>query len=231
MTQYGQVSRNHQDRPTRGYSGSGAPEDPSQTAIAQLRAHYGLSPASSPTAGQLIPLLFEQFVDPNWIVGCAISLFPHSRQSRQSLLEILQPAAGSQNHDPCTKCSGISDGHLLLPPRGVHRQQKTTVPAERCTLRIFVPSTSAFSTGRACARSEDGFSRWRPSEVEMQDLHSSSSGGIQRRPSLPELASYAGERNGAPAACLPFLLEAVCINFATDLPVSPCAIRMSDCSF
>lgn len=106
VTQYGQVSRNHQDRPMRGYSGSGGPEDPSQTAIAQLRAHYGLSPASSPTAG------------------------------------------------------------------------------------------------RAYAHSEDGFSSGRPSEVEMQDMgniSSGSGGGIQRRPSLPELNSYAGERHGPPA--------------------------------
>jgi hypothetical protein len=50
VTQYGQVSRNLQDRPTLGYTGSGAPDNPSQTAIAQLRAHYGLSPATSPTA-------------------------------------------------------------------------------------------------------------------------------------------------------------------------------------
>jgi hypothetical protein len=55
VTQYGQVSRNLQDRPTLGYAGSGAPDDPSQTAIAQLRAHYGLSPATSPTATAGMP--------------------------------------------------------------------------------------------------------------------------------------------------------------------------------
>ncbi len=52
VTQYGQISRG-QDRPARSYSGSGGAgaETPQQSAIAQLRAHYGLSPASSPTAG------------------------------------------------------------------------------------------------------------------------------------------------------------------------------------
>lgn len=55
VTQYGQVSRNLQDRPTLGYTGSGAPDNPSQTAIAQLRAHYGLSPATSPTATAGMP--------------------------------------------------------------------------------------------------------------------------------------------------------------------------------
>lgn len=51
--------------------------------------------------------------------------------------------------------------------------------------------------GRAYATSEDGFSIGRPGEVEMQDLHSGGGGGMQRRPSLPELNSYAGERGGA----------------------------------
>jgi hypothetical protein len=55
VTQYGQVSRNLQERPTLGYTGSGGPDNPSQTAIAQLRAHYGLSPASSPTAAAGLP--------------------------------------------------------------------------------------------------------------------------------------------------------------------------------
>ena len=50
VTQYGQISRSSQERAGRGYSGSGSGENPSQSAIAQLRAHYGLSPASSPTA-------------------------------------------------------------------------------------------------------------------------------------------------------------------------------------
>ena len=45
---------------------------------------------------------------------------------------------------------------------------------------------------RGYAHSEDGFSSGRPGEVEMQDMGAA----LPRRPSLPELANYAGERNG-----------------------------------
>jgi hypothetical protein len=62
---------------------------------------------------------------------------------------------------------------------------------------VKVMSVTSVFAGRAYASSEDGFSSGRPGEVEMQDLHSNSGSSMQRRPSLPELNSYAGERKGA----------------------------------
>lgn len=50
------------------------------------------------------------------------------------------------------------------------------------------------SSGRTGACSDDGFQSWQPGEVEMQDLAGSAQ--LTRRPSLPQVVSYAGERSG-----------------------------------
>lgn len=56
-------------------------------------------------------------------------------------------------------------------------------------------------TGRGRASSEDGFASHRPGEVEMQDLFPTraASRPLPRGPSLPELVSYAGARDGEQA--------------------------------
>mmetsp|Transcript_15687 Transcript_15687/g.47304 ORF Transcript_15687/g.47304 Transcript_15687/m.47304 type:complete len:370 (-) Transcript_15687:155-1264(-) len=104
VTQYGQISRTSQDRDSFTGSSSSGPHNPQRaSAIDQLRAHYGLTPSTSPTEG------------------------------------------------------------------------------------------------RGRASSEDGFASHRPGEVEMQDLFPTraASRPLPRGPSLPELVSYAGARDGA----------------------------------